>query len=164
MSFSTLKYRDLDPDTRDRLRHEWNQPVTLAGLGDRGRGCGRVRPGVATVLRAALMLAYLVRRTLFGAATVLGVLLFLFVLFFLVTAPEDIARKSIGEKAQPEAIAQWLGNHGYDKPLFWNAEHPADTLLVDHFRRMLTFDFGVSDADGVPITRRLARASGRACR
>ena len=101
------------------------------------------------------MLAYLVRRTLFGAATVLGVLLFLFVLFFLVTAPEDIARKSIGEKAQPEAIAQWLTNHGYDKPLFWNAEHPADTLLVDHFRRMLTFDFGVSDADGVPITRRL---------
>jgi len=101
------------------------------------------------------MLAYLVRRTLFGAATVVGVLLFLFVLFFLVTAPEDIARKSIGEKAQPEAIAQWLTNHGYDKPLFWNAEHPADTLLVDHFRRMLTFDFGVSDADGVPITRRL---------
>jgi peptide/nickel transport system permease protein len=109
---------------------------------------------------AALMLGYLVRRTLFGAATVVGVLFFLFVLFFLVTAPEDIARKAIGEKAQPEAIAQWLTNHGYDKPLFWNPEKPADTLLVDHFRRMLTFDFGVSDADGVPITRRLREGVG----
>ena len=106
------------------------------------------------------MLAYLVRRTLFGAATVVGVLFFLFVLFFLVTAPEDIARKSIGEKAPPEAITQWLANHGYDKPLFWNAERPADTLLVEHFRRMLTFDFGVSDADGVPITRRLREGVG----
>jgi len=57
------------------------------------------------------MLAYLVRRTLFGAATVLGVLLFLFVLFFLVTAPEDIARKSIGEKAQPEAAGAIVANH-----------------------------------------------------
>lgn len=106
------------------------------------------------------MLGYLARRAAYGFATVLGVLLFLFVLFFMVTAPEDIARKAIGEKAPPEAIAQWLANHGYDRPLFWNPEAPADTLLVDHFRRMLTFDFGVSDADGVPITRRLREGVG----
>lgn len=106
------------------------------------------------------MLGYLARRAAYGFATVLGVLLFLFVLFFMVTAPEDIARKAIGEKAPPEAITQWLANHGYDRPLFWNPEAPADTLLVDHFRRMLTFDFGVSDADGVPITRRLREGVG----
>ena len=29
-----------------------------------------------------------------------------------------------------------------------------DTLLADHYRRMLTFDFGRSDADDAPIARR----------
>jgi peptide/nickel transport system permease protein len=107
-----------------------------------------------------MILAYLVRRTLYGAVTVLGVLLFLFVLFFLVTKPEDIARKAIGEKAPAAAITQWIANHGYDKPAFWNPERPTDTLLFEHFRRALTFDFGRSDADDVPITRRLREGAG----
>src|SRR5258706_3970463 len=102
-----------------------------------------------------MMLTYVVRRTLYGFVTVLGVLFFLFVLFFLVTKPEDIARKAVGEKAPPAAIAQWIANHGYDKPAFWNPASPADTLLVEHFRRALTFDFCRSDADDVPIIRRL---------
>ena len=107
-----------------------------------------------------MILAYVVRRSLYGFVTVLGVLLFLFVLFFLVTKPEDIARKAIGEKAPAAAVAQWIANHGYDKPAFWNPAAPADTLLVDHFRRALTFDFGRSDADDVPIARRLAEGVG----
>ncbi len=102
-----------------------------------------------------MILAYVARRLAYGFVTVLGVLLFLFVLFFMVTAPEDVARRALGEKAPPEAITQWLTNHGYDRPLFWNPEQPTDTMLVEHFRRMLTFDFGRSDADDVPITRRL---------
>jgi peptide/nickel transport system permease protein len=106
------------------------------------------------------MMGYLVRRTLYGAVTVLGVLAFLFVLFFSVTSPDDIARRALGEKAPPEALEQWKANHGYDKPLLWNAEDPAATLLVDHFRRMLTFDFGRSDADDVPIADRLRRGIG----
>src|SRR5512144_680065 len=101
-----------------------------------------------------MILAYVVRRTAYGVVTVLGVLLFLFVLFFLVTTPDDVARKAVGEKAPPQALEQWKKNHGYDKPRFWNAEHPADTMLVDHFRRMLTFDFGKSDADDTPIAQR----------
>src|SRR5262249_25996926 len=103
---------------------------------------------------------YLVRRLAYGFATVIGVLLFLFMLFFLVTRPEDIARKALGEKAPPEAIAIWIRNHGYDKPRFWNPEHPADAMIVDHVRRMLTSDFGRSDADDVPITRRLREGVG----
>jgi len=107
-----------------------------------------------------MILAYLLRRVAYGFATVLGVLLFLFVLFFLVTEPQDIARKALGEKAPPEAIAQWLANHGYDRPRFWNPDDPADSMLVDHYRRMLTFDFGRSDADDVPIARRLREGVG----
>lgn len=106
------------------------------------------------------MIAYLVRRTLYGAVTVVGVLLLLFMLFFLVATPDDVARKAIGDKALPEALAQWKAAHGYDKPRLWNPDHPFDTMLADHFRRMLTFDFGRSDADDTPISERLRTGLG----
>lgn len=102
-----------------------------------------------------MILAYLLRRVAYGVVTVLGVLLLLFVLFFLVTSPDDVARRALGEKVPVEAIEQWKQNHGYAKPRFWNPNAPGDTMIADHFRRMLTFDFGRSDADDVPITRRL---------
>lgn len=106
------------------------------------------------------MLAYVIRRLLYGFGVVLGVLFFLFVLFFLYAQPEDMAVKALGEKAPPAAIEQWIANHGYDRPALWNPEAPLDTQLVDHFRRMLTFDFGKSDADDVPIIRRLREGIG----
>jgi peptide/nickel transport system permease protein len=106
------------------------------------------------------VLAYLLRRSVWGVATVLGVLLFLFVLFFLVTQPEDIARRALGDKAPPEAIAQWLTNHGYDEPAVWNPASPLDTRLAKHLRSMLLFEFGRSDADDVPIAQRLRQGVG----
>jgi peptide/nickel transport system permease protein len=113
------------------------------------------------------MAAYLLRRVGYGFLTVLGVLLLLFVLFFAVTNPDDIARKAVGERARPEVYAQWKINHGYDKPLFLNrdfagsdARRYTDTLLAEHYRRMLTFDFGRSDADDSSIARRLWDGAG----
>src|SRR5262245_13901481 len=113
------------------------------------------------------MAAYLLRRVTYGAVTVLGVLFLLFILFFTVTDPDDIARKALGEKARPEAYVVWKKNHGYDRPLLLNGAHGAfetkrytDTLLFDHFRRMLTFDFGRSDADDTPIAKRLREGAG----
>jgi peptide/nickel transport system permease protein len=106
------------------------------------------------------MLAYLVRRLAWGFATVLGVLLFLFLLFFLLATPDDIAKKAVGEKAPQAVLDQWKANHGYDKPRVWNPESPTDTMLFEHFRRMLTFDFGKSDADDTPIARRLREGVG----
>jgi peptide/nickel transport system permease protein len=113
------------------------------------------------------MAAYLVRRLAYGVLTVLGVMLLLFVLFFCVTSPDDIARKAVGERARPEAYVQWKKNHGYDRPLFLNREHGTfdgrrytDTLLSEHFRRMLTFDFGRSDAGDEPIAKRLWEGAG----
>jgi peptide/nickel transport system permease protein len=101
------------------------------------------------------VLAYLFRRLAYGAITVQGVLLLLFLLFFLYAKPEDIARRALGEKAPPEVLEQWIVNHGYDRPRVWNPSDPGNTLLADHFRRMLGFDFGRSDADDTPIVRRL---------
>jgi peptide/nickel transport system permease protein len=103
------------------------------------------------------VLAYVVRRMAWGFVTVLGVLLLLFVLFFLYASPEQMARRAVGDKAPPEAIAQWIANHGYDKPRLWNPEAPLDTLLFEHYRRMLTFDFGRSDADDSPIIPQIRR-------
>jgi len=113
------------------------------------------------------MAAYLLRRIGYGFVTVLGVLFLLFVLFFAVTDPDDIARKAVGERARPEVYAQWKKNHGYDKPLFLNRSFGAydagrytQTLLFEHYRSMLTFDFGRSDADDSPIARRLWEGAG----
>lgn len=111
------------------------------------------------------MAAYLVRRVGYGFLTMLGVLFLLFVLFFAVTNPDDIARKAVGERARPEVYAQWKKNHGYDKPLFVNTQASGtgrytDTLLFEHYRRMLTFDFGRSDADDSQISRRLWEGAG----
>jgi peptide/nickel transport system permease protein len=113
------------------------------------------------------MAAFLLRRIGYGLLTVLGVLFLLFVLFFAVTNPDDIARKAVGERARPEVYAQWKTNHGYDKPLFLNkafaggdARRYTDTLLAEHYRRMLTFDFGRSDADDSPISTRLWQGAG----
>ena len=105
------------------------------------------------------MLAYLARRLAYGGLVVLGVLFFLFVLFFTVATPDDIARRALGEKALPDVIAQWKVNHGYDRPLWpWQDWH--DNMLFEHYRRMLGFDFGRSDADDAPISERLREGIG----
>jgi len=106
------------------------------------------------------VLAYVIRRLFYGALTVLGVLLLLFVLFFVYTTPTEMARRALGEKAPPEVLGQWIENHGYDRPALWNDADPRDTLLADHFRRMLSFDFGRSDADDSPIVDRLREGVG----
>jgi peptide/nickel transport system permease protein len=105
------------------------------------------------------VLAYVARRLGYGVMVVIGVLFFLFVLFFAVTEPDDVARQALGEKALPEVIEQWKANHGYDKPL-WPWQDPSQNLLFDHFRRMLSFDFGRSDADDVLISERIQAGMG----
>lgn len=103
--------------------------------------------------------AYVLRRLGYGMLVVMGVLFLLFVLFFAVTNPDDIARKALGEKVPPKVIEQWKSNHGYDRPL-WPWQDFEENLLFDHYRRMLTFDFGLSDADDSPILDRIRKGIG----
>lgn len=105
------------------------------------------------------MIAYIIRRLFYGVGVVFGVLFLLFVLFFAVTEPDDIARRALGDKAPPEVIELWKVNHGYDRPL-WPWQDWESNLLFDHYRRMLTFDFGLSDADDSPIIDRVAKGMG----
>ena len=52
-----------------------------------------------------------------------GVNLLTFTLFFAVNSPDNIARLNIGGKrVTAEAIEQWKASHGYNKPLWFNAE------------------------------------------
>jgi len=105
------------------------------------------------------MVAYVIRRLIYGVGVVIGVLFLLFVLFFTVTEPDDIARRALGEKAPPEVIEIWKVNHGYDRPL-WPWQDWDENLLFEHYRRMLTFDFGLSDADDSPIIDRVRAGIG----
>ena len=105
------------------------------------------------------MAAYVLRRLTYGVGVVFGVLFLLFLLFFTVTEPDDIARKALGDKAPPEALEVWKANHGYDRPL-WPWQDWDENLLFDHYRRMLTFDFGLSDADDSPIIDRIEAGMG----
>jgi peptide/nickel transport system permease protein len=106
------------------------------------------------------MLAYVIRRLAYGAVVVVGVLFFLFVLFFTVTNPDDVARKALGERVPPAVVEQWKINHGYDKPLFPAPGRWTENMLFDHYRRMLTFDFGRSDADDSLIMDRIRAGMG----
>jgi peptide/nickel transport system permease protein len=103
--------------------------------------------------------AYVIRRLAYGVGVVFGVLFLLFLLFFTVTEPDDIARKALGDKVPREAIEQWKVNHGYDRPL-WPWQDWEENLLFDHYHKMLTFDFGLSDADDSPIIDRIASGIG----
>jgi peptide/nickel transport system permease protein len=111
------------------------------------------------------MLAYIIRRTLMGVPTVLGVLFVLFVLFFWVATPDRIAERALGAKATQEQIEIWIHEHGYDLPKFYNPAEEGgarltETRLYQFYRSMLMFDFGNSDLDDISITYKIRKGMG----
>lgn len=100
------------------------------------------------------MFAYLIRRLFFFVPIVFGVMLLTFVLFFVVQSPEATARRVLGQKATPKSVENWLHNRGYDKPLLINTTPGQpwhDSLFVNQFGRLVTFDLGTSDVSGRPL-------------
>jgi peptide/nickel transport system permease protein len=102
------------------------------------------------------MFAYMVRRILYAIPILIGVNLITFVLFFVVNTPDDMARMQLGQKhVTQEAIDSWKQEHGYHKPLLYNAEQSGvsmvtDTIFFTKSVRLFVFDFGKAD-DGRPI-------------
>jgi peptide/nickel transport system permease protein len=100
--------------------------------------------------------AYIIRRLLYAIPILIGVNLITFVLFFVLNSPDEMARMHLGEKrVTEEAIAGWKREHGYDKPLLFNASAPGlarltDTIFFERSVRLFVFDFGSSD-DGRDI-------------
>jgi peptide/nickel transport system permease protein len=102
------------------------------------------------------MFSYILRRLLYAVPILAGVMLITFLLFFVVQPPSARARAILGEKSKPEQVALWLKSHGYDKPSFINTrpgERFYDTLFVNQMKRLVTFDFGLSDKTNRPIAK-----------
>jgi len=102
------------------------------------------------------MTRYLIRRILYAVPILIGVNLITFVLFFIVNPPDNMARIHLGVKrVTPDAIAQWKHDHGYDKPMLWNASASqtaklTDTIFFDKSVALFAFEFGPAD-DGRDI-------------
>lgn len=110
------------------------------------------------------MTAYIIRRLLYAIPILIGVNLITFVLFFVVNTPEQMARMHLGDKrVTEEAIVAWKQEHGYDRPLLYNAEavgltRLTDTIFFQKSVRLFVFDFGSSDngrAIGHDISQRM---------
>ena len=97
------------------------------------------------------MARYFFRRILYFLPTLLGVNILVFVLFFMVNTPDDMARQALGEKnMDPLQVERWKEAHGYEVPLFWNGEAKGAQCLTKtiFFRKslaMLWGNFGHSD-------------------
>jgi peptide/nickel transport system permease protein len=103
------------------------------------------------------MIRYLIRRTLYAIPILIGVNLITFVLFFVVNPPDNMARIHLGiKRVTPEAIAKWKQDHGYDKPVLWNASAAGaakltNTIFFDKSLALFAFNFGRAD-DGRDIS------------
>ncbi len=109
------------------------------------------------------MFAYIIRRILYFFPTLLGVNLLVFVLFFHVNTPDDMARQALGEKnSQPEQIQRWKEAHGYQLPKFLNTQASGmskftDTIFYQKSIRMFWGDFGQADMTLEPIGPEIRR-------
>ncbi|MCF7977577.1 MAG: ABC transporter permease [Chromatiaceae bacterium] len=98
------------------------------------------------------MSAYILRRLLYALPILIGVNLITFLLFFVVNSPDDMARMQLGDKrVTQEAIDTWKAEHGYDKPLLYNAEvgglaSLTDTIFFEKSLKLFAFNFGQSDS------------------
>ncbi len=99
------------------------------------------------------MIAYTIRRLIYGVLILLGVNLATFFLFFTVNTPDDMARLNIGGKrVTQELIEKWKVERGYDKPLYVNdaregVEKVTDTIFWDRSVSLFQFKFGRSDGE-----------------
>ena len=67
------------------------------------------------------MIAYIIRRCLYAIPTLIGVNILVFLLFFILNTPDDMAKAHLGEKrVTPEAIDNWKEEHSLNLPMFYN--------------------------------------------
>jgi len=99
------------------------------------------------------MLSYVIRRVLFAIPILVGVSLLTFILFYVASPPELMARRNLSARnPTPQQVQQWLEQHGYDKPM--------DVQFRKHMTELLLFRFGKSDATGEPIWDRIRQGVG----
>ena len=66
------------------------------------------------------MFAYIIRRSIYAIPTLIGVNLLVFMLFFFVNSPDNMARAHGGKRVTQEWIDEWKREHSLDLPYFYN--------------------------------------------
>jgi peptide/nickel transport system permease protein len=111
------------------------------------------------------MTTYIIRRTLYAIPILVGVNLLTFILFFIVNTPEQMARLHLGMKrVTDEAVLQWIKDHNYHLPKFWNgeadgAEKITQTIFYQKSATLFVFQFGNSD-EGRDISYEIGNRMG----
>jgi peptide/nickel transport system permease protein len=98
------------------------------------------------------VIRYLLRRILYAAPILFGVVLVTFVLFYVFVSPTEMARRQLGKNPTPAQIQGWLGQHGYNRPLA--------AQFGSNLEELLLLRFGTSDVDGEPIAAKIRRGAG----
>jgi peptide/nickel transport system permease protein len=109
------------------------------------------------------MLAYIIRRCLYAIPIIIGVNVITFLLFFVWSSPDNMARTILGEKnITQEDIDNWKRDHGYHLPLFINFKESGlsaftQTIFFQKSIGLLYFNFGRSDRNNIDIGREIRR-------
>ncbi len=109
------------------------------------------------------MLSYIIRRTLYAIPILIGVNLIVFLLFFVVNSPDQMARTILGEKnITQEDVNNWKKQNGYHLPLWFNAEVSGsqrftETIFFQKSFKLFLFDFGTSDRNNINITSQISQ-------
>ena len=109
------------------------------------------------------MITYIVRRILYAIPILIGVNLLVFLLFFVVNSPDQMARKILGEKnITQEDVNNWKKQNGYHLPLLLNTETSGtasftETIFFQKSVKLFLFDFGTSDANNIDITSQISQ-------
>jgi peptide/nickel transport system permease protein len=107
------------------------------------------------------MLAYIIRRCLYAIPIIIGVNIITFLLFFVWSSPDNMARTILGQKnITQEAIDNWKRDHGYHLPLFINFKESGPSVFTQtiFFQKsvgLLFFNFGRSDRNNIDISREI---------
>ena len=109
------------------------------------------------------MLTYIIRRTLYAIPILIGVNILVFLLFFVVNSPDQMARKILGEKnITQEDVDNWKKQNGYHLPLWFNTEASGrkqftETIFFQKSIKLFVFDFGTSDRNNIDITSQISQ-------
>ena len=109
------------------------------------------------------MISYVIRRIAYAIPILLGVNFLLFMLFFFVNTPDQMARTILGEKrVTQEQIDNWKREHNYHLPRFVNIRErgigiATQTIFWQKSMRLFRFDFGKSDTEETYIGTELRK-------
>lgn len=109
------------------------------------------------------MLSYIIRRCLYAIPIIIGVNVITFLLFFVWSSPDNMARTILGQKnITQEDVDNWKRDHGYNLPLFISFKETGlsvftQTIFFQKSVGLFFFNFGRSDRNNIDIRREIRR-------